>query len=440
MEIVVFLTIISTFFLALLKPHWGVILIVGLLPVENIVPAGLTRGIPFFTSPISLLGGVVVAGAMLRLILAGKAHLLKVTSDKVRLAGLLFIVWFFASHPRDAWFGYDRNYVFTFFQLWILLVLAGALLETKEKQLRLMIFFVAACVLSAYVSVTQAEIEATRELSRRSSGLMGGINTAARYYVLGLVFLVYLRTQAVQRESRWLANSGIIVLMVGVLYTESRAGITLAALSLVFLFLLGTRTKKGKRLLYLVATFAVAMLFIPQGALDSVGSLFFTQESRPRQRFQSVDDNIRYYLWEAGFQMWLDNPIEGVGIGRYAPQLASYLPGAIPGRYESLTSHNMFVRVLSETGFVGFGLFVTMIWLSIRKLWRARANARDPSLRLPDVWLIALVVIVAGGLFKDDHADKLFWLFLGVSTTFSAAITAPGHQVEGDGDEEIPSA
>jgi len=61
----------------------------------------------------------------------------------------------------------------------------------------------------------------------------------------------------------------------------------------------------------------------------------------------------RIRLWQAGFAVFKDNPVLGVGIGLGKFQIASHLgrnPGAI---------HNDYLSALVETGVIGFIIFIT---------------------------------------------------------------------------------
>lgn len=410
------------FIVALIRPHWGAILLISLLPVEAIVPQGLTRGLPVFTSPISLFGGVALIGALMNAVSKRQFDIKRTLTSVVQMSGLLLIAWITFTHPQESWSGPDRNYVFTFVQLWSLLWLAGTMLAEERHQQLLMTWFALACVLSAYVTISGGQIAATREEGIRSAGMMSGLNTAARYYVVGFVFLIYLRTRAEDARVRWLAAGGAVFLLVSVSFLQSRAGIGLALLSIILLLALGPNLQRKKYLTYLLGTIMLVMLLLPSSLWESIGASFFTEESQPRQRFQSIDENIRYQLWRAGLEMWSDNPIAGVGIGQFPAHLNDYLPGLIPGRVGGLASHNMFVRVLSETGIVGFALFTTMILSGLRNLRRARSNNKRAPFQIAEIWFIVLVIIAAGGFWKDDHADKMLWLFLGIASSFGASL------------------
>ena len=418
MDILILALPASAFLLALVKPQWGVILVISSLPVESMVPQSLFGAIPFFTSPVSALGGVVFVGAVLNLIVTRRLHFSRIFSSGVQLMGLLFIAWFTITHPVDSWFGYGRNYVFTFVQLWSLLWLAATVLEDEEHQTLLMMLFVGVSLLSAVDSLTGGQVASSRDESIRSAGMMSGLNTAARYFVIGMIFAFYIRARAKTKRSRALALGAAIFLLVSVVYTQSRAGIALALSALLMLFVVSPGTGRSRNVASLAGLLMVVALVLPSALWESIGSSFYTEESRPRERYQSVDENIRYSLWYAGFQMWADNPIVGIGMGRFQLELSNYLPGLIPGKFGALSTHNMFVKVLAETGIVGFGLFIAIIWAALRGLRRARPPEISSKLHISDVWFAALLVIVLGGLLKDDHADKLFWLFLGIASSY----------------------
>ncbi|MBA3530522.1 MAG: O-antigen ligase family protein [Ardenticatenales bacterium] len=85
--------------------------------------------------------------------------------------------------------------------------------------------------------------------------------------------------------------------------------------------------------------------------------------------------------WQAGYEMWLDRPWLGQGIGNY---VAAYPTFRIPPWDEPLGhAHNLFLNTLAETGVLGLGAYLffwgNALWMAFRAvrqnegLWRGVA-------------------------------------------------------------------
>ena len=73
----------------------------------------------------------------------------------------------------------------------------------------------------------------------------------------------------------------------------------------------------------------------------------------------------RYELWVSAFQCWSQNPIFGCGFY----QLDQY-SGVI-----SAHPHNLFIQVLTETGLIGFGFLILVIWNILKRIkWNLKEN------------------------------------------------------------------
>jgi O-antigen ligase len=281
----------------------------------------------------------------------------------------------------------------------------------------------AASVASALAALGQGRFGGAFALSVRATGFAEAANTAARYFVVAFVFLNYLRTTLSRGPARLVVNGGMVVTFLGVFATVSRTGMMLlfAALGFMVLLRLG-----AKHRIWLVSTYVVLV------------TLLFSLSDRVAVILRSIVPSItrgsdtiglRYMLWQAGWRMWLDNPIAGVGIGQFPVHLAQYAPSQFPPHYLGLVAHNMYIAMLAETGIIGFGLFILLLFTALRYLLRA-ASAGDPdAASLRNTWLVVFLVMLFGGITKTDQADKLLWLAIGVSVCFHNQLSREREEV-----------
>lgn len=400
--------IISLYILLLvfIKPHLGIALTVASLPVVDLLP-----DIPFATSIVPIIGGLTLVAYLFQNKNKSQRSALKLTP--LHILGLLFIVWIFVSNPLVAWSGSDRNWIITFLQLWILMILSGALLNSPQKQQLVMTIFSVSAIISAFYAIQTGQIAETFDESFRAEGFVDNANAAARFFVVAMVFLNYLRSASKNSFFKFLSLVGIIITYLGVFFTVSRTGIILlfAAQGLILLMQL-----KGKQRVSVIIIFSIGLLLLwlfAENIFGIISTIIPTIVNR-EDTF-----GLRINLWRSGWEMWLDHPIRGVGIGMYPKRMGSYsvsLPG--PHRWNAVT-HNTYIQVLSETGIVGFLLFMGLFYTTLKNLWASSLIKDLEQLALRNVWLIAFIVMLLGGITKSDHADKLTWMVMGVSLYFT---------------------
>ena len=387
-------------------PYLGIAFTVASMPVIVLFPS-----IPFVSSISLPLGFLTLAAYLFQ----SKGTQVKRNQrlEPVYLFGILFIFWIVISNPKAALLGENRIWALTFAQLWILMFLSGKLLVTPERQRTTMLIFALAAMISAIFAIAQGEIAETATTSARVSGLATNANQAARYFVIALVFFYYLRTKTKSSLQRFLYLLGILITFLGVFFTVSRSGMLLlfGALGLILIF--QPRVKNKVRLIVLVILALLGLSLFSDSILQIIRDIF------PAIQEGSDTVGLRYNLWRAGWKMWLDHPIIGVGIGQYGSMLWRYMIGLEGPTVHSAPPHNTYIQALSETGLIGFLLFMVMLIYAFRHLWPRSSNDNYENEQLRNTWFIILLLISVGGISIDDLANKILWMVLGVSVAFS---------------------
>lgn len=388
------------------QPYVGIALTVASMPVIDLLPS-----IPYLSSSVILIGLLTLVGFLLHSKrLGGKRS---TRSTTIYAVGAVFILWFFLSNPEAALFESDRNWILTFVQLWVLLVMAGETLDSPSKLHRVMVIFSTAAIISAFYTILSGQLTDDPLTSARVSGFTDNANAAARYFVVSLVFLTYLRALTPNPFLKLLALVGIILTFSGVFFTVSRTGILLLFMAEGLILLLQSEIRqKAQSVLIFVTAFAV-LLLMSDKILSIIQSIF------PAIAQGSDTLGLRYNLWRAGWQMWLEHPIAGVGIGMYPARVGPIMVAFSGPRVWSAVAHNMYVQVLSETGLVGFFLFGLMLITALKNFRLDEGVNKPGGLSLQDSWLIAFIVMLVGGITKSDQANKLVWMMMGASVYFS---------------------
>lgn len=194
--------------------------------------------------------------------------------------------------------------------------------------------------------------------------------------------------------------------LVCVYFTQSRGG------QLVVLSVLGVYAVWRWRWKAVVAVMLLAppgLLVLGGGASERVDAASSSEE--------------RFEAWMTGLDLFRQSPIFGVGHGQFV-------------QHHHLTAHNSYVLALSEAGFIGFMLWGSVLYLSIKILLLAIMRYRGvEEARVAQAWGLALLASVAGlcvGIFFLSMAwHHVFWIYMGLVGAYYSAIRThdPGFRV-----------
>ncbi|MBI4369992.1 MAG: O-antigen ligase family protein [Elusimicrobia bacterium] len=107
-------------------------------------------------------------------------------------------------------------------------------------------------------------------------------------------------------------------------------------------------------------------------------------------------------IWRSAWTIWKDHPVTGVGLGVYDRHLADYQEFKHLGKGGFQHPHNFILRLLCETGLVGFAAFVIFAVALSRRILR--------SGWLPSCWPIAMLAFFE--LFEEFMRDAFPCLLL----------------------------
>ncbi|MFH1329769.1 MAG: O-antigen ligase family protein [Actinomycetota bacterium] len=266
----------------------------------------------------------------------------------------------------------------------------------------------------------------------RISGPIGDPNFYAQWLVM-LTPLALDRAFAERRLSRRLAAGYAAAAMAAsVVFTFSRGGAL--ALGAVVLLMLLRRPARWRALTALAIAAAVAVPFLPSGYLDRLTTLgqVGTVES-------TTDVSIRGRTAEAGagWAMFVDQPLTGVGLGNYAAHYQEYARGlGIEVRRVDREPHNLLLEVAAETGLPGLAAFGALVGgaffaaAAARRRWRA--VGREAEAGIAYAVAVALVGWAATSVFLHLDFARPWWLLLGIAFALprlAAAQEAPGPEV-----------
>lgn len=243
-----------------------------------------------------------------------------------------------------------------------------------------------------------------------------------------------------------LLMGGIVVLIlslsrVGVVAFLTMVALLAVLLNLAFLRWLERKLLKGSRGRKRLRFMITALLLLGYvGLIIGVGFGFSRYDRRMARIFDLTvlkTQGIMYYanqlsfaervvFWEAGARVFNDHPLLGVGLGN----AGYYFPGSLSSfswnltevrraMYEWTTLPNvksMWVRILAETGIIGFSFFIgwfVLLWQSARFLW-SQHDRLLASMGLAGGFV--LLALLVEGFSVDTFALPYFWVSLGLMT------------------------
>lgn len=123
---------------------------------------------------------------------------------------------------------------------------------------------------------------------------------------------------------------------------------------------------------------------------------------------------LRYEAWAAGVQMFKQSPVFGVGQRQFS-------------EHHYMTAHNSYVLSLAELGFVGFVLFICLLFLTVKTLIRGVIDLEKvPGARPAQVWAMVLLSAFAGALFSINTLSfcyhTVLWVFLGLGGAWVSVV------------------
>jgi O-antigen ligase len=162
---------------------------------------------------------------------------------------------------------------------------------------------------------------------------------------------------------------GIIVMILGLLFSASRMGIVSLLLSFSLSSFLFRESQKGQKFSKTtVLIFGLALLWAVWIGLDVVISRFFTVSESFKERWM---------IWVNTFQIFKDFPVLGSGLGTFIHIFPVYRSFHIRG----LVTHaeNDFLQLGSEVGLIGIGLlFILFSFLFFKAVSAIRSfHSRD---------------------------------------------------------------
>ncbi|MFZ3091285.1 MAG: O-antigen ligase family protein [Nitrospirota bacterium] len=213
-------------------------------------------------------------------------------------------------------------------------------------------------------------------------GLTNGSFSSGRFFIYGAMFdsndIAYVLLSLfplcffyiVHKEGflkRLLAIISIGASIILILLTGSRAGII--GLITIFLLLLFTKLEKVRwlyKIAFLIALFILYFLYE-----DKINIERYMTLTEIGSDYNITDEFGRTQIWKRAYQLITENPLTGVGANCF-PMALGYLREELFLLPRWQAAHNSYIQIITETGLIGFILFLSLIIFSIRTFLRVK--------------------------------------------------------------------
>jgi putative inorganic carbon (HCO3(-)) transporter len=244
-----------------------------------------------------------------------------------------------------------------------------------------------------------------------ANSFFGDRVTLSVVLAMSLPFALYLGRRTTLLPARWLrwmkpAMLGIAAtFLLALIGTFARTGLFAGGATLL---MLAARSQRKIVAALVVVAVALALLAIaPENWFDRMNTIMDYQH----------DDSAasRIAAWNWAWAMAREHPIVGGGFGVFVLDA-----GSIPGRSGWLEAHNIFFQVMAEHGFVGLGLFCSLMIAIYRScaVVQKRVRRREELAWTADLaraTQIGLVAFAVGGMFVSIATSPFLYVLAGVA-------------------------
>lgn len=331
---------------------------------------------------------------------------------------LIFMVtWILLSIPFGVYPGQSIMFITqSYWKILVMFLLIISYVSTMEEVNKLIWVYILAVGLLAIITILSSgggrmEINAD----------VYDANDTALQFLLALPFAVW-KYKSSKGIKRWLAIFISIVLLVGIVKTNSRGGfLGLVAVVLVIMWQIKALEKRSLfRIFLLLAIMSIGFIyFAGDSYVDRISTML-----APSKDYNTAASTGRLQIWERGIQMMFMNPILGVGVYNFM-SAEGMIFAEIGARYQA--AHNSFVQIGAELGLPGFIVFCMLIWKTVKYIKEVGRNAYKENNSLTLNLAISYSVIgsitgfvVSGFFLSAAYTTPLYFLLAVSISIFSA--------------------
>jgi O-antigen ligase len=264
----------------------------------------------------------------------------------------------------------------------------------------------------------------------RVNGIFYDPNILGRYLAIGILVCLALAWVRRGRHELVALTAAVCVMTAGLAVTFSRSSALMLMLGVA---LLAARAVGPWR----AALTGVALLVVA-GGLAAAASSNVRHALTDGDRLERVSEG-RFDLMRGGLEIWRDEPVVGAGLGGFERRFEETLTPTEQRRVRVIISHNSPVTVLSESGVVGFALFLALLFGGGWAVVRGSKAQGDAGWARWTIGAILAGIAVHSLLYAALFEDPFLWVGLGAAVAL-AALAAPLPAAPAQEPEEVTAA
>ncbi|MGP8270785.1 MAG: O-antigen ligase family protein [Terracidiphilus sp.] len=348
------------------RPRWGLYYMILFLPFRTM--RNRFESFPLGPNMLTILVIAVVLGAIFQ-----RKHLPKSKLYLIWLAYgvyLYFSMWLgfaLGNTPAPVWLS-DKNFeIWKDYMVIPLVLVATTLLVEDRKTARMVIILTALSVLGIdWVSVHSNAARTMTEFDEaaRSAGPLAAGPNGTGAYLAQMAMFIWGFVQFVKAKKYKLIGYALIgYTLFSAMYTFSRGAYAAILASVLVLGIV-----KDRKLLVIFGVFLLTwQMIVPNSVRERVT---MTRDANGQLEASAQE---RVDLWKESWDSFVHSPIVGDGFAsfRYGHHVVSNLND----------THNMYVKVMVETGVIGLIMFFMIVQQMFALGYRLFRRARDPMYR-----------------------------------------------------------
>ncbi|MBN1383333.1 MAG: O-antigen ligase family protein [Elusimicrobia bacterium] len=215
------------------------------------------------------------------------------------------------------------------------------------------------------------------------------------------------------RKKIYIVVAGLLA--VAILLSLSRSSTLILIFLLIIMFVIYFNKKKILLYMALFSTLILAIVIIPK----------YKKNIAMRYAWKTIKyditSSLRYYSYFTAYNILKDYPVLGVGPGNYCLIYSKYRDPRYPRNAEKAwsTPDNMYLRILTETGLLGFGMFLLFLGNFFKNFLMAYRKFEERNKKLLLSLGLCLVAFLLNILFYDGFdwfaPNLLFWCLWGLT-------------------------
>lgn len=309
-------------------------------------------------------------------------------------------------------------------------MVAPSLIEDRRDVERIIGAFLVAALALAVIAIAQrvlgvfnwrAILVQSDDYSYRANATFADPNNLARFLAISMALAAgSVLVLGPRRLTVYLAAPMLVVASAGIVATASRSG-WMTLLLCGFLVVAFAPIARYSKVLITLGCF---------GALAALLGFVLAQGGADAERVRTLSMGVqvigvREFLIRAGWEMFKDNPLTGVGSGNYQHSLVISYLHLVPEWARTTLSHTSVISIMAELGVIGLAVLGFVVMRVAIALGVVYSRSKAPFNRVIIGWLAASLI---GIVFQSQSEGRLLdepflWVLLALLIAFE---TAPG--------------